>query len=108
MTYDAVLIDDDVELIHMLWLLAAKANNKNIVCFSNLNDFWAQADQIALKTPIYIDSQLGNGVLGEDEAQQIYNFGFKTIYLSTGLPEHYYGERPYLKAIRGKEPPWSL
>lgn len=37
-------------------------------------------NSISKKTPIYIDSDLGNGLLGEYEAKKLYDSGYKVIF----------------------------
>ncbi|HAF95740.1 MAG: hypothetical protein A2X34_10535 [Elusimicrobia bacterium GWC2_51_8] len=58
-------------------------------------------------TPIYIDSELGEGVKGEDIAKTIHACGFETIYLETGHPPERFAGMPWIKEVISKDPPWG-
>jgi hypothetical protein len=72
---EAILIDDD-RLIHDLWKSAAQDCNKRITTFFSVDDFIIECPNFPTDTPIYIDSNLGNGKRGEDLASQIRDMGF--------------------------------
>ena len=55
-----------------------------------------------------IDSDLGDGIKGEEIARTIYEKGFKTIYLETGHPPGSFPKMPWIKEIISKEPPWAV
>jgi hypothetical protein len=55
---------------------------------------------------IYIDSDLGGGIKGEDIARQLKDLGFADITLETGHPPENFKHLPWLK-VAGKEPPWA-
>ena len=61
----AVLLDDDL-LVHMNWKLAAKAAGVELKAYKTPEDFAAGIDALPKDTPIYIDSDLGNGIKGEN------------------------------------------
>ncbi len=103
--FDAVLIDDD-SLVHAMWSYAAKCNNKSVDLHFNVDSFLAKASEIDPATPIYIDSNLGNGLRGESVAQDLYRIGFREIYLATGHPAETFAPMPWIKGIVGKEPTW--
>lgn len=106
-TWDAVLIDND-PLIHRAWCLAAHTHAKRLLPLHSPGEFFALCEQISRDVPIYIDSELGDGIYGEAVAEDIYRRGFHTIYLATGRapgsvnPADY----PWLKAVIGKEVPF--
>ena len=56
------------------------------------------------ETPIYIDSELGNNVKGEDMARELKDKGYKNITITTGHEPDKFADLPWLKVI-GKEPP---
>jgi hypothetical protein len=109
---DAILIDDD-PLVHATWELAAIKNNKKIISFNSTNEFFEIFSNKNSATvtsqndiPIYIDSQLGS-VKGELIAKDIYNLGYKNIYLITGFgKEHFEKNLYWIKNILDKTPPW--
>ncbi len=105
--YDAVLIDDDFELIINMWKISAQSNNKKLITFQDPKDFINQIDEVDKNTPIYIDSNLGNGVKGQDIAKLIFDLGFKEIYLATGYQASEFFPMPWIKGIVGKTPPWK-
>lgn len=103
---DAVLIDDDEEIIHSLWQLQADRHDKNLICFSNINKFMESEKDIDKDIPIYIDHQLGNSSpTGDIVAKKLNELGFKKLYLATGLPEGF-ESLTFLAGVTGKEPPW--
>ena len=99
----AVLIDDDI-FMHDLWKLTAK--DKCIVCFQEPESFFMQMHKFSKDINIYIDSSLSGNKKGEDIAKEIYQLGFKNIYLATGYNPKQFPEMPWIKEIRDKTPPW--
>lgn len=102
---DAVLIDDDIQLVHALWQLIADENGKKLDRFKSFHEFNSLLDEYDLRTPIYLDSDLGGSVKGEILAQELFSKGFKNIYLCTGYSKSQFGPMPWIKEIVGKEPP---
>lgn len=99
-----VLIDDD-KLVHMSWKRALNSQNIELHSFYEVDEFLSQSDQFDLVTPIYIDSNLGNGLKGEIESEKIYHKGFTNLIIATGYnPESIH--HPYwIKKICGKDVP---
>lgn len=102
---DAILIDNDT-LMHDCWNLSAKDQNKEIALFYTFESFLAECKYFAHEIPVYIDSDLGDGIKGEIIAEEIYSLGFKNLYLATGYDAAQFSARPYLRGITGKMPPW--
>ena len=107
----AVLVDDDV-LVRMTWEISAQTKGIKMVAFANPKDFFeslaGQPTTFNFKTPIYIDANLGEGLRGEDFAQQLRKLGFMELYLATGYDSSYFSNVGGLfNGIVGKEPPWS-
>ncbi len=105
--FDAILIDDD-SLIEMTWKMSADQQNKRLAYFSKAEDFLSKASEIAYSSPLFIDSNLGNGVKGEDIAKQAFQNGFKTIYLCTGYDPKDFPPMPWIVKVIGKDPPLNL
>lgn len=103
---DAVLIDDD-ELVHTVWRVAARTNGKTLDAFSTPKEFLAKVGRLDRKTPIYVDSKLGDGVRGEELAKELHEKGFRNLYLATGHDRDALRSMPWIKGIVGKEAPWS-
>lgn len=102
--YDGVLLDDD-SIIHLAWKISAESNNKSILIFENPNDFFKEIESIDPSTKLYVDSNLGEKIKGQDVAKQAYDLGFKEIYLCTGFEKDTFSEMPWIKDIIGKEMP---
>ena len=103
MYIDSILVDDD-DLIHSVWNMDAKEKNKKFLGFYRPIDFIERADEFDLNSKIFVDSNLGNGVKGEEVSKQIYNLGFKNIYICTGYQASEFPEMPWVKDIIGKDP----
>ncbi|OGR68739.1 MAG: hypothetical protein A2X40_05165 [Elusimicrobia bacterium GWC2_65_9] len=105
---DAVLIDDDA-LARMNWKMAAKRVGKSFKAYSDAASFLAELDAgaISTDTPIYIDSNLADGVKGEDVAREISRRGFAEIRLATGHEPSSFPVMPHIREVVGKTPPWD-
>lgn len=103
---DLVFLDDD-ELVHMTWLMAAKERSQNVLAFKNANDLYERLCDIDFKTPIYVDSNLSDGIKGEDIAKKIFDMGFENVYLATGYDASKFAHLTFLKGIVGKDFPVS-
>jgi hypothetical protein len=105
-TVDAILIDDD-ELVHMNWKMAAKRQNKIVRVYVGADDFWKESSDFPKDTPIYVDSNLADGVKGEDVSWMLGKKGFSNLHLATGYEAAQFEAMPWLKGIVGKSPPWA-
>ena len=108
---DAVLLDDD-PLIHLTWSHAAKVFGKHLKIFKHPDELQTELNRIPPHTPIYIDSNLGSGVKGEDWIQKLGQMGFKNLFLATGYHPKKFEDRlkglPGFQGIVGKDPPkWT-
>ncbi|MFH1620042.1 MAG: hypothetical protein ABIG11_09110, partial [bacterium] len=102
----AVLIDDDA-LIHMTWKMSARNKGIALKAFKNPKDFLAIAEDIHKETPVYIDSELGEGLKGENIAKNLHDMGFQNLYMETGHPPEVFAHLTYIKDVIDKEPPWD-
>lgn len=105
---DAVLIDDD-NLVHRAWHSSARTHERKIRTFGTVDAFFGMAAAIDKRTPIYIDSKLGDDVVGEVIAKTVFDSGFKVIFLATGFDasDFDHASMPWIKEIVGKIPPWE-
>lgn len=103
---DAVLIDDD-HLVHSVWKVAARTSGKTLGAFSTPREFLAMVGQMDKTTPIYVDSNLGEGVRGEDFAKELHAQGFRNLYLATGRQRESLPVMPWIKEVVGKKAPWE-
>jgi signal transduction histidine kinase len=102
--FDWVLLDDD-DLIKMTWEFAAKEYNKTFKYFKTPEELQTYKSKLNPEQKIFIDSNLGHGVKGEDIAQQLSAEGFKNLYLATGYAPEQFPKMDFIKAVVGKEPP---
>lgn len=101
----AVLLDDD-PLVRMTWKMAAKAGGVTLTVFEDPSGLLEAAQGIPPATPVYIDSNLGNGIKGEDIARTLHERGFTELYLQTGHPPQAFAGLSFLKGVLSKTPPW--
>ncbi|MFH1356770.1 MAG: HAMP domain-containing sensor histidine kinase [bacterium] len=104
---DAILIDDDY-LVHTSWNIIAKRCGKIIRCYADPKDFVTNSKNINKSTPLYIDSNLGDDVKGEELAKEYFEQGFENIYLATGYSVEDFPNMPWIKGVVGKEPPFLV
>lgn len=100
----AVLLDDD-KLVHMNWRLAAKAAGVELSAFKTPAELAAAVAGLPKDIPLYIDSDLGDGVRGEEIAAGLRTQGFSDITMATGHAPENFSTLPWLK-VTGKEPPF--
>lgn len=107
----AILIDDD-ELVHLTWNMSAKQAGLHFLGYKTTDAFFKNAQDLDSSIPVYIDSHLGKNMHGEMErgeeiAVQIFEMGFKTIFLATGLAPANADKMTWLTGIRDKDPPFT-
>ena len=101
----AVLIDDDA-LVHMNWEDTAAAAGIELKAFKDPAGFLSNLESFPKGTPIYIDSELGNDIKGENIAVDLRKKGFTNITLETGHDPERFAHLPWLK-VMDKESPWK-
>jgi len=101
----AVLIDDDA-LVHMNWEDTAAAAGVELKAFKDPAGFLSNLEAFPKDTPIYIDSELGNDIKGENIAVDLREKGFTNITLETGHSSERFAHLPWLK-VMDKESPWK-
>jgi signal transduction histidine kinase len=100
----AALLDDD-ELTLLTWRTAARVAKVELRAYRQPRDLLAAAEFLPRTVPLYIDSELGADVSGEEIAAALHGKGFTDITLATGHPPERFAAHRWLK-VRGKEPPW--
>jgi len=100
-----ILIDND-KLIHLGWKLRASKAGLIFSSFYSVDEFLKEQISRDLIEDIYIDSDLGNDVKGEEEAKRIYKSGYINIILTTGYSDLNKSDFPWLKNIISKNPPF--
>jgi len=101
----AVLLDDDA-LTYMNWEDAAQEHGVELIAFTDPAEFLARLEEFPKDIPLYIDSELGENIKGEDIAADLKEKGFTNICLATGHPAERFAHLPWLRVI-SKEAPWG-
>ncbi len=103
---DAVLVDDDA-LTRMTWGIAAHRAGKTLKMYADAGSFCAELAGIPKDTSIYIDSNLADGVKGEDVAEKIHRLGYSCIRLETGHEPNHFPLMAHVLEVVPKDPPWA-
>jgi len=101
----AVLLDDDA-ITHMNWEWAAKENGIELRAFTDPAEFMSRLGDFPKDIPLYIDSELGENIKGENIAAGLKEKGFTNIYLATAHPPERFAHLPWLRVVT-KEAPWG-
>ncbi len=98
-----VLIDDD-KLFRYSWEIHFQKRNLPFRAFKSIEDFLAEADSLDKNSKIYIDSDLGDDIVGEIESEKIFNLGFLNLYMATGYKKSEIKKPHWIKEIYSKNP----
>ncbi len=98
-----ILIDDD-KFIHVNWSMYCQRNNLKFIGFKSVSAFLSSCSTIDRDSKIFIDSNLGNGVKGEFEAEKLFQKGFVNLYLATGYEKDSFLKPRWIKDIFSKNP----
>ena len=101
---DLIIIDDNSSLTDA-WKFYGKSVGKRVKAFNTIPSI-NEIINYNINIPIYIDSDLGCAISGQEYAKELHELGFLNLYLSTGFPANYFGDLPWIKEIIGKEPPF--
>jgi hypothetical protein len=101
----AVLLDD-AAITHMNWEWAAKENGIELRAFTDPAEFMSRLGDFPKDIPLYIDSELGENIKGENIAAGLKEKGFTNIYLATAHPPERFAHLPWLRVVT-KEAPWG-
>ena len=94
---------DDDKYLRMAWELKAKKKNKKILSVGELSTLESNLYNIDLETPFFLDRDLGEDLpKGEDIAKDLFEKGFKNLYLCTGYRKEDLQEFPWIKEILPK------
>jgi FixJ family two-component response regulator len=104
--YAAVLVDDDA-LVRMSWKLIAKNKKLEFLAFEKPDELMKVIAEVPKDTPIYLDSNLGGGIRGEQVAVELHQLGFTELFIATGYEREQLSNIPsWIRGVVGKEPPW--
>lgn len=100
------ILVDDSQIVIDTWALRAIEKKINFKGFSEINLFLNFIENMDKNIHIYIDSNLENGIRGEDLAEMVYFKGFGNVYIATGYEKNNFNITNYIKDVVGKEPPF--
>lgn len=80
---DLILIDDE-EMHRTTWSLWAETEKLRIATFATAEEFLTSAKAILNSPVIFLDSDLGNGLKGQNYISIIKELGFKKVVLASG------------------------
>jgi len=101
---EIILIDDNKALTDA-WKISASLKKKHIVIFNKIGQAREILHLYAKNIPIYIDSDLGEDICGEQYAKDLYHQGHSNIYLMTGdYSKNDIANMPWLKGTVAKDP----
>mgnify|MGYP000411578755 CR=1 FL=1 len=100
-----VLLDDE-EMVRLTWTNYADTVGERLSAFATAEEFFAGLADYPKDTVIYIDSELGEGVRGENIAKALYDKGYREIYLATGHRAERFSGLYWIEGIVGKTPPF--
>lgn len=85
--FDYVLIDDDA-IMRLAWKKRSKLNNVKLLTLANIDEFESHRINIdKVKSKIFIDSELGSHIRGEEFAMILETEGFKNLFIASAHPE---------------------
>lgn len=98
-----ILIDDD-KLIRTNWKFHFEKMNIPFQSFESIDDFIKNSSLINKESNIYIDVNLKNGTKGNIDSKELYDLGFKNLFLSTGYQEEDINVPKWIKGVNTKDP----
>jgi hypothetical protein len=69
-----------------------------------VDDFINNSFNVSKETMIFIDSDLGNNVRGEVVSEEIFNLGYKELFLTTGYQVEDIEKPIWIKKVFSKNP----
>lgn len=102
---DLIFIDDD-EAITDIWKTRAEQSNVTIEVFNHIEEFLRVYKFYPTDTLIYIDSDLGGDLRGEDVAKELYDRDYKNLMITTGFEKEKFANMHWIKDIVDKFPPF--
>jgi signal transduction histidine kinase len=100
----AVLLDDS-NIIQMTWEMAAQEHGAELLGYTDPARFLADLGTFPKDMSIYIDSELGDNIKGENLAADLKEKGFTNLCLATAHPPERFAHLAWLRVI-SKTPPW--
>ena len=91
-----------------MWETHAKKAGVKLHSLASSSGLAQVLEKCGKNTSFYIDQNLGEDELkGEDLAKELFDYGYKKIYLQTGYSPENFAHLDFVKGITGKAPPWN-
>ncbi len=100
-----VLLDND-ELVRLNWKLRASEVGVQLTTFESWSELKDSLEAMSKETIFYIDSDLGNGVQGEELARSLCDQGWRDVNLCTGRSADEFEHLDYIRDVIDKSPPF--
>ncbi len=83
---DVCLVENE-KMNQMMWEIGASSLGLKCKIFSSIDELLGTAESISKSVPIFLDSDLGQGIRGQDYAGVLREMGFQKIFLATSYIE---------------------
>lgn len=93
---------EDNELFRLSAEHKAKRLNLNLKTFSNSKEFMKEINTASKEVVIFLDSDIGEDIKGEQIGKKCFEMGFKNIFLITSYEKVDFPQMPWIKDIGGK------
>ena len=101
-----ILLDDD-ELVRLTWESSAKKHGQQLIAIATNEELQILLNKIDQSSNIFIDSELGDDLAGEDIAQSLHKKGYKNLFITSGHSADRFQHLSFLKGVKDKSPPWK-
>lgn len=88
----------------MNWTYYCKKYGIQFVGFKTVENFILASSAFDKDSKIVIDSDLGDGILGEVESEKIFNLGFENLFMATGHCVDSFLKPSWIKKVYSKGP----
>lgn len=102
----AIMVDDNKNL-SIAWEMDALSAGINLIAFNSPHAFIEAMSDFKRGIDLYIDINLNSDINGLELSEIAYKQGFKSIYLITGNNISDINRPPWVKAIYGKDSPFT-
>lgn len=101
-----ILIEND-KYVRLSWLQVAKERGYNLLTFSNISNFESNLSLINPGSEIFIDSELDEGIKGEEYIFKLLELGFNKVNIQTGKLSSDFPTIKNLNSIISKKFPYD-
>ncbi len=102
----AVLLDDDSN-VQKIWAQSAKNARVELTCFGDKASLLKGVANMERRIDVFLESKGGNGALEAELAKELFNLGFRNIFVETATAAESFLKSHYIKRVMDKDPPWG-